>query len=261
MSTIRRQSIISSGIVYFGLVLGAVNTLLFTKWFSPSQYGLTVMFVSLSNIIFPLASLGMQAYISKFYPYYHDNLPPKENDMITWSLLASFIGFLLLITGGIVFKDLVVRKFSVNSPEFVTYYYWLFPFGLGFTFYSLLEAFAWQLKKSVLTTYLREGQFRLFTLVLILLSFAGILKSFDAFIKIFAFTYILTALILLVYLVVKGKLYFHFSPSRVSRKFFKKIVTQASLVWSGSLVYNISTYFAQFVIGASPPGTTAAITN
>jgi O-antigen/teichoic acid export membrane protein len=86
------------------------------------------------------------------------------------------------------------------------------------------------------------------------LSVAGILKSFDTFIKIYAFTYILTALILLIYLIVKGRLYFHFTPSRVTRKFFRKIVTQAGLVWGGSLVYNLSTYFAQFVIAAVVPG-------
>jgi O-antigen/teichoic acid export membrane protein len=196
----------------------------------------------------------MQNYIYKFYPYYNDNLPVKENDMMSWALLTSLLGFILVMAGGLAFKDVVVRKYEAQSADFVKYYYWTFLFGFGLTFFSLLEAFAWQLKKSVLTTYLREGQFRLFTLVLILLSISGILKSFDAFIKIYAVTYILTASILLIYLVVQKKLYFHFSPSRVSKKFFRKIVTQASLVWSGSLIYNISTYFAQFVIAAVVPG-------
>lgn len=254
MSTIRRQSIISSVIVYGGFALGFLNTILFTKWFTPDQYGLIGMFLAMANVMYSFANLGMQNYIYKFYPYYNDNLPVRENDMMSWALLSSLLGFILVMAGGLAFKDLVVRKFEAQSAEFVHYYYWTFLFGFGLTFFSLLEAFAWQLKKSVLTTYLREAQFRLFTLVLILLSFAGILKSFDTFIKIYAFTYILTALILLIYLIVKKKLYFNFSPSRVSRKFFRKIVTQASLVWSGSLVYNISTYFAQFVIAAVVPG-------
>ncbi len=254
MSTIRRQSIISSVIVYGGFALGFLNTILFTKWFTPDQYGLIGMFLAMANVMYSFANLGMQNYIYKFYPYYNDNLSVRENDMMSWALLTSFLGFLLVMAGGLAFKDLVVQKYEAQSADFVKYYYWTFLFGFGLTFFSLLEAFAWQLKKSVFTTYLREGQFRLFTLILILLSFAGILKSFDVFIKIYAFTYIFTALILLIYLIVKQKLYFNFSPSRVSRKFFKKIVTQASLVWSGTLVYNISTYFAQFVIAAVVPG-------
>ncbi|MBN9380247.1 MAG: polysaccharide biosynthesis C-terminal domain-containing protein [Chitinophagaceae bacterium] len=250
MSTIRRQSIISSGIVYFGFALGALNTLLFTKWFTPAEYGLTTMFVSLSNIILPLASLGMQSYIFKFYPYYHDNLPPKKNDMMTWALVTSFTGFLLVLAGGFIFKDLVVRKYGVTSPEFVNYYYWLFPFGFGFTFYSLLETFAWQLKQSVLTSYFREIQFRLFTLALIVLSYIGVLKNFDAFMKIYACTYLLLALTLLVYLVATGQLHLPLYRSRVTKRFFKKIITQVSLVWSGQVLLNVSTYFGQIVIGA-----------
>jgi len=250
MSTIRRQSIISSGIVYFGFALGALNTLLFTKEFSPAQYGLAAIFMSLANIMFPLASLGMQSYIYKFYPYYNDNLSPKENDMMTWALATSFAGFLLVISGGIVFKSLVVENFGKSSPEFVKYYYWIFPFGLGFTFYSLLEAFAWQLKRSILTNYFREVQFRLFTLVLIFLFYLGLLKDFDQFIKVYAFTYVLLALCLLVYLVIKRQLHFSFRRSRVTKKFFKKILAQISLVWTGQVLFNLSFYFAQIVIAA-----------
>jgi len=250
MSTIRRQSVISSGIVYFGIAVGVLNTLLFTKGFTPAQYGLTAIFMSLASIMFPLASLGSQAYIYKFYPYYADNLPPKENDMMTWALLASLAGFLLIVLGGLIFKDFVIRKFGEKSPELVTYYYWIFPFGFGFTFYSLLEAFAWQMKRSILTNYFREVQFRLFTLALILLTYTGILKNFDTFVKIYAFTYPLLALLLLTYLLLTRKLYFSFHPSRVTKKFFRKIIAQTSMVWGGVVLFNISFYFAQIVIAA-----------
>lgn len=250
MSTIRRQSIISSGIVYFGFALGALNTFLFTKWFSPAQYGLTGMFVSLANIMLPLASLGMQSYIYKFYPYYHDNLRPKENDMMTWALFTSFAGFLMVMAGGFIFKDLVVKHYSETSPELVHYYYWIFPFGFGFTFYSLLEAFAWQLKKSTLTNYFKEIQFRLFTLVLIVLSYFGVIRNFDVFMKIYAYTYILLALTLLVYLVVTRQLHLPFYRSRVTKKFFSKIIAMTTLVWGGQVLLNVSAYFGQIVIGA-----------
>jgi O-antigen/teichoic acid export membrane protein len=258
MSTIRRQSIISSGIVYFGFALGALNTLLFAKSFTPEQYGLTGIFQSLAIIIFQMASLGMQAFIYKFYPYYHDNLPPKENDMMTWAFVISLIGFLVVITGGLFFKDFVLDRLGNNSPELVKYYYWIFPFGAGLTFYSLLETFAWHLKKVVLTSFFKEVQFRFFTFLLILISITGILKSFDTFIKIYAFTYLLLALCLFIYLTVTQDLHFPFRASRVSKKFFKKIITLASFVWSGQILISISTYFAQiilaFVIGMRAVG-------
>jgi len=256
MSTIRRQSIISSVIVYSGFALGFLNTYLFTRekgGFTPDEYGLTAIFMSAATVMYSFANLGMQAYIYKFFPYYNDNLPPEKNDMISWALLTSLLGFVLVMTAGIVFKGTVIQKFGAHSAGLIKYYYWIFPFGAGLTFFSLLEAFAWQLKKSVLTSYLREVQFRLFTTVLILLWLVGVLRNFDAFIKVYAFSYILTGLILLIYLVRTRKIFFMLTPSRVTKKFASKIRSLVLLVWSGGLVYNISLSFAQIVIAAVVP--------
>lgn len=252
MSNIRRQSIISSVIVYFGFSLGFLNTYLFARegGFTKEEYGLTGLFIAIANIMYSLAGLGMNAYIYKFYPYYKDNLKPRENDMMTWAFVTSFTGFILVTTGGWIFKDLVIQKYGTNSPQLVKYYYFLFPFGFGLTMYSLLEAFAWQLHKSVLTNYLREVQFRLFTTVLIVLSFIGVIKDFDLFIKIYSFTYILVALILGIYLVSIGKLHFSFSVSRVTRKFAGKIRALVLFIWSGTLVLTISNMFDSLVIAA-----------
>ena len=253
MSTIRRQSIISSGIVYFGFALGFLNIFLFTRekgGFTMEQYGLTVMFTAIASIMYSFANLGTQAYIFKFHPYYNDNLPPKKNDMMSWALLVCGIGFLLVIAAGLIFKDFVIQKFGEHSAELVKYYYWIFPFGFGLTFFSLLESYAWQQKKSILTNFLKEIQFRLLTLTLILLTFTGLLTSFDAFIKIYSFTYILIALILLINLIGTGKLHFDFSPSRVTKKFLSKILSLAFLVWSGGLVFNVSQFFSVLVISA-----------
>jgi O-antigen/teichoic acid export membrane protein len=114
MSTIRRQSIISSGVIYFGFALGFLNTYLFTRQggFTPEQYGLTGTFIAIANIMYSFANLGMQAYIYKFYPYYSDNLPVKKNDMITWALLTSLVGFVLVMINGYIFKSLVIRNLA-----------------------------------------------------------------------------------------------------------------------------------------------------
>lgn len=261
MSTIRRQSIISSGIVYSGFALGALNTFLFT-WkhgFSLEEYGLTSIFMVIGSLMYFFANLGSQAYIYKFYPYYHDNLPREKNDMMSWALLVSILGFILVIVAGIVFKKFVIQKFGGNSPVLIKYYNWVFPFGFGLTLYSLLEAFAWQLKRSILTNFLREFQFRLFTTVLILLTLSGILRGFDIFVKFYSFSYILLASILLVILVKDRQIYFPFSLTRVTKKFLPKILTMVSLVWGGGLVYNVSFFFAQLVIASVIPNGMAMV--
>ncbi|MBD0288871.1 MAG: lipopolysaccharide biosynthesis protein, partial [Flavisolibacter sp.] len=60
MSTIRRQSIISSVIVYFGFALGFFNTYLFTRegGFTKEEYGLTGTFIAIGYIMYSAASLG-----------------------------------------------------------------------------------------------------------------------------------------------------------------------------------------------------------
>ena len=255
MSQIRKQSIISSVVVYIGFAIGFFNTYLFTRegGFTQAEYGLTGIFMAVANIMFSVASLGMPAYIHKFYPYYNDNLPPKKNDQITWAILFSLVGFCLVIIGGILFKDLVIRKYGTNSPDLVKYYYYIFPFGMGLTLFAILEAYAWQVKKAVLSNFLKEVQFRIFTTVLILLSFAGIIASFDLFIKLYSFTFLAIGFILLVYFIWTKRIFFTFSVSRVSKKFFKKIITLISFVYGGSLVFTISMVVDTIIIAALLP--------
>lgn len=255
MSNIRRQSIISSVVIYFGFALGFVNTYLYTKKgsFTEDEYGLVNAFIAIASVMFSFSHLGALSYIYKFYPFYKDNLPKKKNDLFTRALLLSSIGFLLVVIAGYVFKDLVVRKYITNAPNLVKYYHWLFPFGFGLTLYSVIEAYAWQEQQSVLTNFLREVLFRLFTTVLIVLFFLHVVPDFDRYIKLYSLTYILLAAVLLVFLLMKGRVSFYFGISRVTRKFYKKIVSLSAFVWSGGLVYNVASVFDTLVIASVLP--------
>jgi O-antigen/teichoic acid export membrane protein len=154
------------------------------------------------------------------------------------------------MVGGIVFKDYFIRKYSEHSPEIVQYYYWLFPFGIGFSIYTIIEAFAWQLRKSVFTTFTKEILFRLFATILIVLLFFHFIKDFDLFIKIYAFTYLGISATLVTYLIATRQLHITFTISRVTKKFRKKIISSCLFVWGGFLVVNISSVFDTLVIGA-----------
>lgn len=248
--SIRRQSIISSIVVYLGMAVGFLNTYLYAKGFAPAEYGVIGSFMAFATVMLAFSNVGLTFYIYKFYPYYNDNLPPRKNDMITLSLLISLMAFAFVMVSGFVFKDYVIRKYEEHSPEIIYYYNWLFPFGFGLSIFTILEAYAWQLRKSVLTNFLKELLLRLFATILIVLTFMGVIKDFDLFIKIYAFSYIGILLVLLVYLIYSGKIHFTFNLSRVTKKFYKKIVRVALFVWIGSLVLNISQVFDTLVIGA-----------
>jgi O-antigen/teichoic acid export membrane protein len=260
MSTIRRQSIISSGVVYIGFALGTVTNYLLAREFNPAQYGLVNgMFVAIGTILYFVASVGMPGYVGKFYPYYKDNLPPEKNDQMTWALLISLGGFLVTMLLGVIFRSRVVHFYQAQSAELVKYYYWIFPFGLGMTIFGVLEAYGWQVHQSVLTSYLREVQVRLTTLALIALYLTGVIGSFGIFVKLYALNYLLVALILLIYLSRSGRLHLTFSVSRVSRKFFKKIRTVVWMAWMSSVFFNLAFYFAQLVIAGVVVGGLTAV--
>jgi O-antigen/teichoic acid export membrane protein len=242
MSNIRRQSIISSILTYVGFAFGALNTYLFTREdgpFTKEEYGLTGVFMAIGSVMMSLALMGMPSYINKFFPYYKDHLPKNKNDQATWALLMSFLGFVLVAAGGLFLKDVVGKTFA-NSPQVVIYYYWLFPFGLGLTVFSVLEAFAWSHHKSVLSNYFKEVQFRVFVTILFVLTSIGLIKSFDVFIKVYSLLYVFIALLLFIYLYSTGKINFTFSISKVTRRFIKKIMLLCSFVWGGTLIYTLA---------------------
>jgi O-antigen/teichoic acid export membrane protein len=260
MSTIRRQSIISSGVVYIGFALGALNTLLFARWLTPDENGLVIgMFVSIANIMYPIATIGMPAFINKFHPYYKDNLPLKKNDMMSFALLLTMAAFLLVIGAGVILKPLVIRKFGNNSALLVQYYYWVFPFGLGLSLLYVLEAFGWQIRRSVLTNFLRELLWRSLNTLLIFLFFFGVIRNYGSFVKLYSLNYLIVAGVLLLFLLRKGELHLVFELSRVTRRFLGKIKSLILLAWTANVVLNLSMYFAQLVIAAVVPGGLAAV--
>ncbi|CAN5180564.1 hypothetical protein BH09BAC2_BH09BAC2_12320 [soil metagenome] len=267
MSQIRKQSIISTLFVYTGFAIGFVNTYLFTRQgFFPeskygitqeSLYGLTQIFIAVGNIMFAFANFGMISTVYKFYPYYNDNLEKRKNDLLTWALVICITGFILVSIAGILLKDLVVQKFIERSPEFVHYFYWIFPFGFSIMLYSVLEVFAWNIRKSIFTSFLREVLFRLLTTVLIFLLAFNVIGSIDTFVKFYSFTYGIVALTLLIYLIIKKEFYLTFTVSRVTKKFYKKILSLSSLVYFGGFVFMIAQFIDTIVI-MSLVGTSAA---
>lgn len=252
MSSIRRQSIISSLVIYLGFAVGLLNTYFFTKegLFTEAEYGLTTIFIAIATMMSAFATMAMPSYIFKFHPYYNDNLPSQKNDMVSWALLISLIGFLLVMVAGLALKNIVIQKYGTNAPQLVSYYYWIFPMGLGLTIYTILEAFAWTLHKSVVTNFFREVQWRLLTTVLIVLYLTNTIGDFDLFIKLFAFTYPGIAISLFAYLIITKKIHFNFSVSRVTRRYLKKIVALCSFVYGGTLIFTLSQVFDSFVIAS-----------
>ncbi|HSU27729.1 MAG TPA: hypothetical protein VLJ68_05065 [Chitinophagaceae bacterium] len=252
MSSIRRQSIISSVVIYTGFLIGLLNMYFFTRkgLFLDPQYGLYNAFIAIATMMMAFSNMAMPAFISKFYPYYSAHLPPKKNDQLTLAIIISVLGFIIILVAGMIFKGIVIRKYTANAPEIVAYYKWIFPMGLGLMVFTILEAYSWQLHRSVFTNFLKEILWRLFNTVLIVLFITGVIDNFDLFIKLFAFSYPFIALVLLIYLAYHKQLHFTFTISHVTRRFSKNIIRLCSFIYPATIIFTVAQVFDSLLISS-----------
>lgn len=236
MGVIQKQSINSSIFIFIGFIIGAVNMLiLFPAFFSQSQIGLTRAMIDTSLTLASLSSLGALPVIYKFFPFYNDYLGPKKNDLPVITLVVNLIGFTLVLIFALIFKDFIIRKLG-KSPEFGNYFFYVFPFTFLLILFNWSEAFAWGLRKTVITNFLKETGVRLLTSLLILF-YALKLIGFSSFITYFNLLYILPVIILLIVLVRSGKWTFKIQPiSFVTRRLKKRMIAFALFIFGAQFL-------------------------
>jgi O-antigen/teichoic acid export membrane protein len=249
MGSIRKQTIISSIVVYAGFFVGAINTFLYTKsgFFSQEQFALTRIFFDFAQNTTAFGALGVIPVIYKFHPYYKDNLAKRDVDLMSWGMLTAFVGFLLVLLAGLIFQPIFVKQFSEKSKLIIDFYWWLFPFALGQLLFSVTESFAWAVQKTILSNFLKETLLRIVTLLLIVLFYFKLI-SFDVFIYLFAFLFFFMFIILAGYLYKTKQLHFPTRISRVTKKFWKKMVTMQAILYSGTLIMSIAATIDSFII-------------
>lgn len=237
MSSIRKQAIISSLVVYIGFFIGAINTYLYIKegHFSSEEFALTRIFFDIGQNFYVFASLGVIPVMIKFYPYYKSNLQNSKNDLLTWSLVTATIGFGILLLLGFLLEPLVIQKFSQRSKLIVDYYHFIFPFVFGMLFFAVLEGYCWAIHESVFSTFLKETVLRVCTLVFILLFYFKFI-NYHTFFILFTALFVIITILLVFYLIKKNKLHLSFSISHVSKKFFKKMASMQLIIFAGMLV-------------------------
>lgn len=251
MGLIKKQSITSSFIIYFGFFVGAVNTWLFTSGnrFTEAEYGLTRMLFDIAQTFFALANLGTISIMYRFYPHYRDRLPMEKRDLLGIATVLAMAGFVLLCIFTFFFKGLVVQKFGGNSPLLVEYFYCVYPFTLFFLLFSLLEAQAWNHYASVATNFFKELALRLLTSFIIVLF---ILKwlDFSQFIILFSLLYGVIFFGLFIYLYKRGLISFTLKISDVTREHYREMLPFGAFVFSVSLCTILARNFDAIIISS-----------
>lgn len=225
MGIIQKQSVKSSLFILLGFIIGAINILvLFPRFFTQSEIGLTRAMIDISLTLSVLCTLGSLPVIYKFFPFYNDYTGPEKNDLPMITAIACALGFTITCLVGYFARDFIIRKLG-KSPEFATFFYTVYPYTFFLLLFMWLEAFGWCLKKTALTNFLRETAIRILTTILILL-FAFKIIDLKLFIHLFCLLYLLPAIVLLITLIRSGKWKLNFIPfSSVTKRLKKRMFT------------------------------------
>ena len=238
-SSIQRQSILSTIIIYVGFAFGAVNLLLLQTLIGKDYYGLTRVVSDTAFIAAYFATLGSQAMVAKFLPFYKHYLPKEKNDLPFVAICLAGIGIAVTLLLIFLLKPYIIMVFGRNNPFFIDYYWTIIPFTFLLVLYLFLEPFLWHAGKAVWGSLLKETLIRLITTILVVLL---LYKLIDAkiFVSIFAYIYLLPVLIGYYILVKCRGIVINFKISSVTRRLKGRIFGFTSFLFLTTLFNTIS---------------------
>ncbi|MCH7827422.1 MAG: oligosaccharide flippase family protein [Bacteroidetes bacterium] len=194
-----RESIKSSIASYLGVLIGSINiVLLYTRFLSTEQLGLTRVLQDTTLLFVSLAQLGSPFIIIKFFPHFQ-NKENNNNGFLFFSIIYSIIGFLIFTFIFLLFHKTLAGIYLSKSPLIVDYLYYIIPYVFGFILLNIFEAYIIVNSKVFYPTFIREVFIKLSnTLLIILLGFYII--DFSQFILLLILAHFIASFLLLVYI-------------------------------------------------------------
>jgi O-antigen/teichoic acid export membrane protein len=161
MGIVIRQGSWNTLILFAGIGIGFVNEfLLLRNFLAEEQVGLIKLLIQASALFVQFAALGGVNTVLRFFPFYRDR--DREHGGFLFGMLAiGALGLALVSAGLLLFRDAVEARYAAQSPLFADYLYLLFPliaFGLTFT---LVEAYAKSIFRTVAPSFIQEVGLRL----------------------------------------------------------------------------------------------------
>ncbi|MDR0368002.1 MAG: polysaccharide biosynthesis C-terminal domain-containing protein [Bacteroidales bacterium] len=208
MGVVIRQSIKGTIVNYAGAFVGFIMTyFIMMRYLTAEEIGLTNVLLNAGLLFAGLASLGTNASIIRFYPYFK-NSEEKDHGFFFWTLLLPLIGFFIVLMFFLIFKDTITGFFLRESPLFVDYSNFVIPLALFSLYISVFETNSNVLMRIVIPKFIREVVIRLMLICVYLLYGLGIFTQYQ-FIIAFCMVYGIALLL---------NIFYMFSLDKVSLK-------------------------------------------
>lgn len=234
MGIIQKDAFRTMLLSYAGVGLGYLNKgILFVIILSPFEIGLVNLIITIGLLFAQGANLGTIYTTWKFLPFFK-NREKNHYGFLPLMLLIVTAGVVLCLTILLVFRRQILEGYREHSAEFVHYYYWVIPVGVGYVLFTLLESYLRGFYKNIISVFSHEIILRvLCTLTIVLYALQAI--SFELFVYLNALVYLIPPTILFVYLARSGELLIAPSMVRISKRFRKIIFRYSRFNYINSL--------------------------
>ena len=256
MGKILKQSFWTTIVIYFGVLLGFINSIiLFPKFLTTEQIGLIRQIISASTILIPIATFGVSSTYVKFYPLVKESAKEKKQ-FFSLNLIITLIFYSIVLFSLIFFLDEIELLFSEKSQLFFEYFYIVYIILFIMSISTLIESYLRARYDTILTNIINGVSNRFFTAVTVILLSLSII-DFDFLINFQILVYSIGLFILIYYANKKDKLSITFSFEKI-KKHFSKIFNYSSYAFLGSfsniIVLNSDVLMVTSLLGLTQTG-------
>lgn len=211
---------------YLGVGLGYLNkAVLFIFILSTEQIGLMNLIISVGLLFAQFANLGTVYTTWKFFPFFN-NKDKSHHGFLPLMLFIVSIGVVLFTILAFVFRTTIEEIYITRSPLFSEYFIWVIPIGVSYVFFMVFEIYLRALYKNLMAVIAYEIVLRF--ILTILLGLVWLNKiNFEQLVIIQSVSYLIPALILILYLKKLGELNLSIKTIQISKR-FKNILIQFS---------------------------------
>lgn len=249
MSTVARQATWNSLLTVVGMGLGFVNmALLFPRLLTPDEFGLTRLIVSIAVVAAQVASLGGEATVIRYFPYFRDKDNGHRGLFGLALLVATVGGFIAVLILGL-FHDRFALWFNDNSGFYGTYGLVVLPLVLAEVYLLILRSFSRSVHRSIAPVFAREFLLRVLQTVLIAAHALWHL-SFALFLQLYVATFVLTTAVVLFDLWRSGELKLGLSQVRVGKRMRKSMVRYGVFTFGSGMASVAVGNIDQVMVGA-----------
>ena len=204
MGILLKQSFWSSLIIYIGVLIGFINSLiLFPKYLKTEEIGLLRQIISAATLLLPLAAFGISGTSIKFYPEFSKDVKSK-NEFFSFQFLLTIIGLFLVLILTFIFNKELINFFSKKSELITDYFDIIFFILFLLTLSTIFESYLKSRMHIILPNFTNGVLNRIFTGFSVLLLSVSII-NFHQMIYLQVPIYSIGVLILIFYSYKKEK--------------------------------------------------------